>query len=191
MGTLATGALYWGCFPTPTRQRRTTQRGTRRSKGRKGRTAESVFQQQARLHHARIRRVIQRRKRSRPATLHLFTRRVRRRLQRCCRLPRHKCAGEPRLTEKSTAIDREFYDYYRTPRGQHPRSTTALSVTSAASMMLFSAFERLDWISPRPVLFITGDRAHSRIFSEQAYKWAAEPKELHIVPEARHVDLYN
>lgn len=95
------------------------------------------------------------------------------------------------ITERSSAIDREFYDYYRTPRGQHPRSTTAMTVTSGAAMMLFSAFEHLDWISPRPVLFITGDHAHSRIFSEQAFARASEPKELYIVPGAGHVDLYD
>jgi fermentation-respiration switch protein FrsA (DUF1100 family) len=100
--------------------------------------------------------------------------------------------GTPEMiTERSTEIDREFYDYYRTPRGHHPRSTTAITRTSAAPMMLFSAFDRLDWISPRPVLFITGDRAHSRIFSEQAFKKASEPKELYIVPGAGHVDLYD
>lgn len=95
------------------------------------------------------------------------------------------------LTERSTAVDREFFDYYRTPRGQHPRSTTAMSVTTGAPMALFSAFEHLDWISPRPVLFITGDRAHSRHFSEQAYERAAEPRELYVVPGAGHVDLYD
>jgi uncharacterized protein len=95
------------------------------------------------------------------------------------------------LTERSTAIDREFYDYYRTPRGQHPRSTTALTLTSSAPMSLFSAFDHLDWISPRPVLFITGDRAHSRLFSEQAYARASQPKELYVVPNAGHVDLYD
>ena len=58
-------------------------------------------------------------------------------------------------------------------------------------MMLFSAFEHLTWISPRPVLFITGDKAHSRIFSEQAYARASEPKEFYIVPGAGHVDLYD
>ena len=79
--------------------------------------------------------------------------------------------GTPQvLTSASTAIDREFYDYYRTPRGQHPRSTTAFSRTSDAQMMLFWSYQHLDWISPRPVLFITGDQAHSRIFSEHAYQ---------------------
>lgn len=100
--------------------------------------------------------------------------------------------GTPQaITASSTDIDREFYDYYRTPRGHHPRSTTAMSVTSAGPMSLFSAFDRLGWISPRPVLFITGDRAHSRIFSEHAYQRASEPRELYIVPGAGHVDLYD
>lgn len=100
--------------------------------------------------------------------------------------------GTPQaITASSSEIDKEFYDYYRMPRGQHPRSTTAMTRTGSAPMMLFSAFENLDWISPRPVLFITGDRAHSRIFSEQAFAKASEPRELYIVPGAGHVDLYD
>ena len=67
--------------------------------------------------------------------------------------------GTPQvLTASSTAIDKEFYDYYRTPRGQHPRATTAFSRTSGAQMMLFWSYQHLNWISPRPVLFITGTR---------------------------------
>src|SRR5688500_13846821 len=95
------------------------------------------------------------------------------------------------ITEASPAIDREFYDYYRTPRGPHPRSTTAMTLTSSAPMSLFSAFDHLGWISPRPVLFITGDQAHSRLFSEQAYLQASQPKELYVVSGAGHVDLYD
>jgi fermentation-respiration switch protein FrsA (DUF1100 family) len=41
------------------------------------------------------------------------------------------------------------------------------------------------------MLFITGDIAHSREFSEDAYKRAAEPKELIVIPGAGHVDLYD
>ena len=100
--------------------------------------------------------------------------------------------GTPqKLTEKSSDIDKEFYDYYRTPRGQHPRSSTAFWRTSGAQMMLFWSYEHLDWMSPRPVLFITGDHAHSRIFSEHAFKNASEPKELFVVSNAGHVDLYD
>ena len=58
-------------------------------------------------------------------------------------------------------------------------------------MTLFWSYQHLDWISQLTVLFITGDRAHSRIFSEHAYSRASEPKELFIVPGAGHVDLYD
>jgi fermentation-respiration switch protein FrsA (DUF1100 family) len=95
------------------------------------------------------------------------------------------------LTDSSTAMEREFYDYYRTPRGRHPRCTTAMTRTSGAAMALFSASEHLEWIAPRPVLFIVGERALSRIFSEQAFAQASEPKQLHLVPGAGHVDLYD
>ena len=46
-------------------------------------------------------------------------------------------------------------------------------------------------ISPRPILLIAGEKAHSRYFSGDAYKAAAEPKELMIIPNAVHVDLYD
>ena len=57
--------------------------------------------------------------------------------------------------------------------------------------MNFYPFEDIETISPRPMLFITGDQAHSREFSEEAYQLAAEPKQLVIVPGAGHVDLYD
>ena len=46
-------------------------------------------------------------------------------------------------------------------------------------------------ISPRPILFVHGEKAHSRYFSETAYAAAAQPKELVIVPGASHTDLYD
>jgi uncharacterized protein len=58
-------------------------------------------------------------------------------------------------------------------------------------MMQFRPFDHLDWISPRPLLLVAGETAHSRDFSEDAYAKAAEPKALHIVPKAGHVDLYD
>ena len=95
------------------------------------------------------------------------------------------------ISAESPAVAKEFYDYYRTPRGQHPRSTTAMSLTSNGALMQFYPFEHLDWISPRPILLIAGEVANSRYFSEDAFRRAAEPKELHIVPGAGHVDLYD
>jgi uncharacterized protein len=95
------------------------------------------------------------------------------------------------LTEQSTAIDREFYDFYRTARGHSPNTTTHPTLTSNVKFMNFYPFEDIETISPRPMLFITGDQAHSREFSEEAYRLAAEPKELVMVPGAGHVDLYD
>ena len=100
--------------------------------------------------------------------------------------------GTPaQLTGQSTAVDREFYDYYRTSRGEHPRSTTAFTLTSNPAMNGYYPFTQIASISPRPLLFVAGENAHSRYFSEDAFGRAAEPKELVIVPGAGHVDLYD
>jgi len=94
-------------------------------------------------------------------------------------------------------IQREFYDFYRTPRGEFtpagssPELTTHPTLSSNVKFMNFYPFNDIETISPRPVLFITGDQAHSREFSEEAYRLAALPKELAIVPGAGHVDLYD
>jgi fermentation-respiration switch protein FrsA (DUF1100 family) len=101
------------------------------------------------------------------------------------------------LNENSNAIEREFYDFYRTPRGEYtpkgssPQLTTHPTLTSNVKFLNFYPFEEIETISPRPMLFITGADAHSREFSEDAYKRAAEPKELVVVPGAGHVDLYD
>jgi fermentation-respiration switch protein FrsA (DUF1100 family) len=88
----------------------------------------------------------------------------------------------------------EYADYYRTPRGYHPRavnSGNAWTVTTPLSFMNMPILTYIREISPRPILFVHGEKAHSRYFSETAYAAAAEPKELVIVPGAVHVDLYD
>lgn len=85
----------------------------------------------------------------------------------------------------------DFLDYYDTPRGKHPNSTGYYSYTSLAPMMNFFPFAQIETISPRPLLFIVGEKAVSAYFSEDAYTKAAEPKELFVVPGATHVDLYD
>lgn len=95
------------------------------------------------------------------------------------------------LSENDTENTREFFDYYRTPRGGHPNSTASYSFTSLAPMMNFFPFVQIETISPRPLLFIVGERAVSAYFSEDAYSRAAEPKELFVIPNASHVDLYD
>lgn len=100
--------------------------------------------------------------------------------------------GTPeRLDDKSTAIDREFFDFYRTARGQSTNTTTRPTLTSNTKFMNFYPFTDIETISPRPMLFITGANAHSREFSEEAFRLAGDAKELLIVPGAGHVDLYD
>jgi fermentation-respiration switch protein FrsA (DUF1100 family) len=89
---------------------------------------------------------------------------------------------------------KDYHDYYRTPRGFHERSlnsTGSWTATNALSFMNMPLLTYIKEISPRPVLLIAGEKAHSRYFSEDAYKIAAEPKELVIIPNAVHVDLYD
>ena len=60
--------------------------------------------------------------------------------------------------------------------------------------MAFFAFPmaaNIDMIAPRPIMLVAGANAHSRYYSEDVYKAASDPKELLIVPDADHVDLYD
>ncbi len=87
-----------------------------------------------------------------------------------------------------------FYNYYRTPRGFHPRSinsATAWTATTPMSFFEFPMAANIDLIAPRPIMLVHGANAHSRYYSEDVYKAASGPKELLIVPDADHVDLYD
>lgn len=88
----------------------------------------------------------------------------------------------------------DYHDYYMTPRGYHPRavnSGNAWTVTTPLSFMNMPILSYIKEISPRPILLIAGENAHSRYFSEDAFAAAAEPKELMIIDGADHVDLYD
>jgi hypothetical protein len=88
----------------------------------------------------------------------------------------------------------DYHNYYMTPRGYHPRavnSGNSWTQTTPLSFMNMPLLTYIKEISPRPVLFIHGEKAHSRYFSETAYAAAAEPKELMIIPGAVHTDLYD
>ncbi|MDR1583518.1 MAG: alpha/beta hydrolase, partial [Prevotellaceae bacterium] len=80
-----------------------------------------------------------------------------------------------------TGNEAEFYSYYGLPRGHHPNARGGTTSTSMYSWINFQLMNHIKQISPRPILFVTGDIAHSRAFSETAYAAAAEPKELYIV----------
>lgn len=88
----------------------------------------------------------------------------------------------------------DYHDYYMTPRGYHPRavnSGNAWTQTTPLSFMNMPILSYIAEISPRPLLLIHGENAHSRYFSETAFAAAAEPKELMIIPNANHTDLYD
>lgn len=102
-----------------------------------------------------------------------------------------------KLDDSTPAVQREFFDFYRTerggytPQGEKEELTTKPMLSSIGKFMNFYPFNDIETISPRPMLFITGDRAHSKEFSEDAFKRAGQPKELYVVPGAGHVDLYD
>jgi fermentation-respiration switch protein FrsA (DUF1100 family) len=88
----------------------------------------------------------------------------------------------------------DYHAYYMTPRGYHKRAVNSGNAWTATTPLAFMNMPILTYIkeiSPRPILLVHGERAHSRYFSETAYVAAAEPKELVIVPGANHVDLYD
>lgn len=98
--------------------------------------------------------------------------------------------GTPeKLPEHPSQPTQAFFDYYR-GRAYHPHYR-GQKVTTTMSLMNFYPFARIAEIAPRPLLFIAGEKAHSRYFSEDAFKLATNPKELYIVPNAGHVDLYD
>ena len=88
----------------------------------------------------------------------------------------------------------DYNDYYMTPRAYHERavnSGNSWAMTSALPFMNMPILTYVSEISPRPLLLVHGEEAHSLYFSQTAYEAASEPKELHIVPGARHIDLYD
>ena len=84
-----------------------------------------------------------------------------------------------------------WFRFYGLKRGHHTNALGGFTTTSGLSMMNFRLLDFIDEISPRPILFVVGDRAHSRSSSEGIYKVAAEPKEIYIVEDAEHIDLYD
>ena len=85
----------------------------------------------------------------------------------------------------------EFFEYYGMERGWHPNTIDNFTQTSSMAFMNFPLMSYIDEISPRPVLLIMGENAHSRYYTEEAYEKAKEPKELLVIPNARHIDLYD
>ena len=107
-------------------------------------------------------------------------------------------AKAPGLPEKLTGTEpqfiKDYFGYYKTPRGFHSRSINSngnWNTTSSLSMINMPILSYSDEIRS-PVLIIHGEKAHSRYFSEDAFKkLKGSNKELLIVKDANHVDLYD
>ncbi len=94
------------------------------------------------------------------------------------------------IPENAPAMYRQGYEYYRTPLAQHPRSENKYIFSNYAQQAAFTAFDRPEFVSPRPVLFIVGEKAESAYFSKEAYDKALEPKEYVVIPNATHMEMY-
>ena len=89
---------------------------------------------------------------------------------------------------------KDYYAYYKTERGYHPRSLNSnggWNMTMALSFMNMPILSYADEIH-NAVMVLHGEKAHSRYFGEDAFKkLKGDNKELVIVPGASHVDLYD
>ena len=98
------------------------------------------------------------------------------------------------LPEDAPQFVADYYAYYKTPRGYHPRSLNSNGGWNVTSSLSFLNMPILQYSSEirSAVLLVHGEKAHSRYFSETAYgKLTGDNKELLIIPGASHTDLYD
>ena len=91
------------------------------------------------------------------------------------------------------SVTKEFFDYYR-GRAFHPRSINSNAIWSSTTPYGFFNFPldtHVEELSPRPIMLITGDKAHSKYHSDNLYAQAKSPKEIVVVKGATHTDLYD
>ena len=98
------------------------------------------------------------------------------------------------LPEDAPQFVKDYYAYYKTPRGYHSRSLNSNGGWNVTSSLSFLNMPILKYSSEirSAVLLVHGEKAHSRYFSEAAYsKLTGDNKELLIIPGANHTDLYD
>ena len=98
------------------------------------------------------------------------------------------------LPEDAPQFVKDYYAYYKTLRGYHPRSLNSNGGWNVTSSLSFLNMPILQYSSEirSAVLLVHGEKAHSRYFSETAYsKLTGDNKELLIIPGANHTDLYD
>ena len=106
-----------------------------------------------------------------------------------------KAIGLPKkLTGNEPLFVKEYWEYYKTPRGFHKNSINSngnWNTTSVLSLINLPILAYSNEIKT-PVLMIHGEKAHSRYFSEDAFKnLKGDNKQLLIIKDANHVDLYD
>lgn len=98
------------------------------------------------------------------------------------------------LPDNAPQFVKDYYAYYKTERGYHPRSLNSNNGWNVTSSLPFMNMPILQYVAEiwSAVLLVHGEKAHSRYFSEGAYeKMTGDNKELLIIPGASHVDLYD
>lgn len=98
------------------------------------------------------------------------------------------------LPDDAPQFVKDYYAYYKTPRGYHKRSLNSNNGWNKTSSLSFINMPLLTYSDEirNAVLMIHGEKAHSRYFSEDAFKkLKGDNKELLIIPGASHVDLYD
>lgn len=98
------------------------------------------------------------------------------------------------LPDDAPQFVKDYYAYYKTPRGYHPRSLNSNDGWNKTSSLSFINMPILSYCDEirSAVLLIHGEKAHSRYFSEDTYKrLKGDNKRLLIIPGANHTDLYD
>lgn len=98
------------------------------------------------------------------------------------------------LPDDAPQFVKDYYAYYKTPRGYHPRSLNSNDGWNKTSSLSFINMPILSYCDEirSAVLLIHGEKAHSRYFSEDTYKRLKDDnKRLLIIPGANHTDLYD
>jgi fermentation-respiration switch protein FrsA (DUF1100 family) len=98
------------------------------------------------------------------------------------------------LPDDAPQFVKDYHAYYKTPRGYHKRSLNSNGGWNKTSSLSFINMPLLQYAHEirTPVLLIHGENAHSRYFSEDAFKkLTGDNKELMIIPNANHTDLYD
>lgn len=85
----------------------------------------------------------------------------------------------------------ESTDFYQTERGKVPSNDRRTTPSTYTKFMNYYPFNGIEAISPRPILFVVGEIAPSRGYTETAFKLATEPKELVVISGANRIDLYD